>query len=256
MRPSYITYGPVYHPGRHCHRCTNQRRGNISRKSAFISAVSTSIKVSKRTNRNEVTQAPSQDTTHGPGIRVEKRNKSQIPQTGYTRRKTEPDRKSHRPGILAEKQKQKQVAGPSWTPQSKLHPDLHREIATASTPRERAEQSDGSEAHQQCWRSRAEVEVPKSRKCRKLVSADWEPRGRKQRAKVRVQLGDRSGETTSDGHARSEFQPRPPKKRHRTKARRRGVLKRAPKPGDPGCALPARPTIRAIGTVRVLEEGC
>ncbi|OBT80714.1 hypothetical protein VF21_00450 [Pseudogymnoascus sp. 05NY08] len=61
-------------------------------------------------------------------------------------------------------EKQKQVAGPSWTPQGKLHPDLHRrEIATASTPRERAEQSDGSEAHQQCWRSRVEVEVPKSR---------------------------------------------------------------------------------------------
>ena len=229
MRPSYITYGSVYHPGRYCHKCTNQRRGNISRKSAFISAVSTSIKVSKRTNRNEVTQAPSQDTTHRPGIRAEK---------------------------------QKQIANPIMDttkvrlPNSKLHPDLHREIATASTPRERAEQSDGSEAHQQCWRSRAEVEVPKSRKCRKLASADWEPRGRKQRAKARVQLGDRSGETTSDGHARSEFQPRPPKKRHRTKARRRGVLKRAPKPGDPGCALPARPTIRAIGTMRVLEEGC
>ncbi|KFY82213.1 hypothetical protein V500_10722 [Pseudogymnoascus sp. VKM F-4518 (FW-2643)] len=87
----------------------------------------------------------------------------------------------------------------------------HREVESAPTPREGAEQSDGSEVHQQCWRSR---EVPKSRTKPPVKTGSRE--GASNKPKPRPQLGDRSGDKTSDdlpeassnrGHRRRDTEP-------------------------------------------------
>ena len=93
-------------------------------------------------------------------------------------------------------------------PNSKLHPDLHREIATASTPRERAEQSDGSEAHQQCWRSRAEVEVPKSRS-REGASNEPKPGSNLETEAEKRHLTAMPEASSNRGHRRRDTEPKP-----------------------------------------------